>query len=115
MSDLFGELSGQMGELLKKRRSGVVAALVAACGRTRTCESQACKALATALCCLSQWADRSEPQVLAPALMALDTFSTLGQNLPEDDRCKLSAPGCAVLITLLRFPKVSRQIPGEGR
>lgn len=57
---MFGELSGQMPDLLKRRRSGVVASLIAACARTRTCEAQAADALASALCSLPQRSSKEQ-------------------------------------------------------
>jgi hypothetical protein len=54
------ELRPHMGDLLKRRRSGVVAALLAATGRFCSPQQQAAllDALATALGALPQWAGR---------------------------------------------------------
>ncbi len=52
---LFTELEPVLGELLKRNRSGVVAALVAACGRANVCQREVCAALARAVLALPQW------------------------------------------------------------
>lgn len=52
--------------------------------------------------------------MLAPALLGLDTASSIGRNESGDDRVKLSAPGCALLITVLRLPKVRRLLQPNG-
>jgi hypothetical protein len=43
---------------------------------------------------------------LAPALMTLDTEARLGGG--DDGGVRLSTPGCALLATILGFPKVGR-------
>lgn len=55
---IFDELQGFLGPLLLKRRSGVIAALVAACGRAGVCQKEVCAALAKALGTLPQWQGR---------------------------------------------------------
>lgn len=55
---LFEELQNFLGPLLLKRRSGVIAALVAACGRAGVCQREVCAALAKALASLPQWQGR---------------------------------------------------------
>ena len=42
---MYEELAGSLGELMKKRRSGVVAALVAACGSKGCCQREICAEL----------------------------------------------------------------------
>lgn len=49
---LLAELKGSFKELLQRRRSGVVAALLAACARTSAGQADASKALAAALTAL---------------------------------------------------------------
>eukprot|EP00967_Tisochrysis_lutea_P096759 scaffold141890_cov20-Tisochrysis_lutea.AAC.1 len=46
---LYEELAPCIGDLLRCRRSGVVAALLAACGRANCCQKEACSALAAAI------------------------------------------------------------------
>ena len=46
---LLAELKGSFKELLQRRRSGVVAALLAACARTSAGQADASKAIAAAL------------------------------------------------------------------
>jgi hypothetical protein len=58
VSAIFEELQGFLGPLLLKRRSGIIAALVAACGRAGICQREACTALAQALSTLPQWQGR---------------------------------------------------------
>jgi hypothetical protein len=55
---VFEELQGFLGPLLLKRRSGVIAALIAACGRAGACQREAAAALAKALGGLPQWQGR---------------------------------------------------------
>lgn len=49
MRGLVRELASGLGQLLKQRRAGVVAALVAAAHRTGACQEAVCKSLAAAL------------------------------------------------------------------
>ena len=49
---LLAELKGSFKELLQRRRSGVVAAMLAACARTSTGQADASKALTAALTAL---------------------------------------------------------------
>jgi len=46
---LYEELAPVMGDLLRCRRGGVLAALLAACGRANCCQKEACGALAAAI------------------------------------------------------------------
>ena len=107
---IFEELSGFLGPLLLKRRSGILAALVAACGRVGANQREAAAAVAAALNTLPQWQGREGTAHLAPALMTLDTNAVLGRGGSgsggggSDER--LSTPGCALLATILGFPKV---------
>jgi hypothetical protein len=55
---VFEELQNFLGPLLLKRRSGILAALVAACGRAGVCQREVCGALAKALAGLPQWQGR---------------------------------------------------------
>jgi hypothetical protein len=45
----LAELGDSFGELLSRRRAGVVAALLAACGRLGAAQSDACRALSRGL------------------------------------------------------------------
>lgn len=54
---MYDALSGLLSDLLRKRRSGVVAALVACCGRHGVCQREVCAALAAALSGIPQWAN----------------------------------------------------------
>ncbi|KIY97090.1 puf protein [Monoraphidium neglectum] len=100
---VFEELQGFLGPLLLKRRSGVIAALIAACGRAGACQREAAAALAKALGGLPQWQGREGTSFLAPALMTLDTGAVLAGG--DDGGARLSTPGCALLAAILGFPK----------
>ncbi|KAJ9532532.1 hypothetical protein QJQ45_010607 [Haematococcus lacustris] len=116
---LFEELAPSLGTLLRGRRSGVVAALVAACSRAGCCQKEMCAKLAAALPDLApQWKGKSEVAVAAPALLTLDTYGvSLGTDTPLPELtpgghgahdkqvppARLSPLGGAILINLLRF------------
>lgn len=53
---LFLELEPFLPDLLKRRRSGVLAALAGGAGRCGACQRELCAALAKALGALPQWA-----------------------------------------------------------
>lgn len=106
---IFEELQPFLGPLLLKRRSGILAALIAACGRVGVNQRDAAAAVATAFNTLPQWQGREGVAHLAPALMTLDTYATLGGSDHGNEQ-RLSTPGCALLATILSFPKVRRRI-----
>lgn len=58
-TQLFGEISAYLGDLLKRRRSGVMAAAAAAAGRLGCCQAQVAGAVAAALGQLVQWEGRT--------------------------------------------------------
>jgi hypothetical protein len=58
-SQLFAEISPYLGDLLKRRRSGVMAAAAAAAGRLGANQAQVAAAIATALGQLAQWEGRA--------------------------------------------------------
>ncbi len=58
MTPLFEQLSPVLAELLRRRRGGVVAALVAACGRAGACQRELCAALSGALTANAPWAGK---------------------------------------------------------
>lgn len=52
---MFEELRRELGTLLRMRRAGVVAALVAACGRAGACQVEVCGALSDAIRAVPSW------------------------------------------------------------
>ena len=54
MKSLLAELKGSFKDLLQRRRSGVVAAMLAACARTSAGQGDAGKAMAAALIALHE-------------------------------------------------------------
>ncbi|KAK9812727.1 hypothetical protein WJX72_002737 [[Myrmecia] bisecta] len=99
VKQLLGELKDSFRELLKQRRSGVVAALLAACGRTGTGQAEACKALANAL-----MAGQPDRKAVAPALLTMDSSVELGHSSESGKYARLSTLGCAMLSMLLKYP-----------
>ncbi|CAL52476.1 Armadillo-type fold [Ostreococcus tauri] len=92
VSSSLSELSQVFGTLLHERRSGVVAATLAACARLKTSEKDAAKALARGLT-LKMEARKEGRSQLAPALFWLDT--------PNYGKC--SVLGSAMFQTLFKF------------
>mmetsp|Transcript_15613 Transcript_15613/g.39686 ORF Transcript_15613/g.39686 Transcript_15613/m.39686 type:complete len:782 (+) Transcript_15613:94-2439(+) len=108
---MLAELGPQVGDLLSRRRSGVVAALTAACGRNGTNEVAMCRELSRGLLKRSANAAAStQPGALVEALVTLDTNLRLdgetGSAVAEE---RFSAPGCAMLATVMRFPPIACQ------
>ncbi|KAL0051826.1 hypothetical protein WJX82_002725 [Trebouxia sp. C0006] len=98
---LLAELKGSFKELLQRRRSGVVAALLAACARTSAGQADASKAIAAALTGL-----HDEGKGLAETLLTLDMPGRIcGPDMKPGQRVRLSPLGCAMLTTLLSFPQ----------
>ncbi|GIL48187.1 hypothetical protein Vafri_4870 [Volvox africanus] len=112
---MYDSLSGLLPDLLRKRRSGVVVALVACCGRHGICQREVCTALASALSGIPQWADLKGDAVLAPALLCLDSVPIIGSNEPFSAATvaaargggsslpRLSPTGCSILTQILRY------------
>ena len=92
VSSTLGELSQVFGTLLHEKRSGVVAATLAACARLKVAEKDSAKALARGLT-LKMEARKEGRSQLAPALFWLDT--------PNYGRC--SVLGSAMFQTLFKF------------
>ena len=92
VSSTLGELSQVFGTLLHEKRSGVVAATLAACARLKVAEKDGAKALARGLT-LKMEARKEGRSQLAPALFWLDT--------PNYGRC--SVLGSAMFQTLFKF------------
>jgi len=69
---LLAELKGSFKELLQRRRSGVVAALLAACARTSAGQADASKAIAAALTGLHDEGKVSNCAVLRAELQCID-------------------------------------------
>lgn len=65
---LLAELKGSFKELLQRRRSGVVAAMLAACARTSTGQADASKALAAALTSLHDEGKVTHPVLFRSSL-----------------------------------------------
>ncbi|MEW5306821.1 MAG: hypothetical protein WDW36_009259 [Sanguina aurantia] len=117
VKSMFEELQASLGELLRKRRSGVVAALVAACGRTGACQKEVCATLATALTGAAAAAtlqqagagggadDAQTIAQLAPALLSLDAPCDLGSNSApgSSQGPRLSTLGATMLTNVLSF------------
>ncbi|PRW20602.1 pumilio-like protein 23 [Chlorella sorokiniana] len=89
---MFEDLKPAFPQLLRSRRSGVIAALLAAAGRLGAQEAEAAAAL---------WSAASSGAAASPlaALLTLDTTTQLGQGSG-----RLSTLGCAMAATLLRLP-----------
>eukprot|EP00798_Chlamydomonas_sp_ICE-L_P020653 gene20653-27439_t len=114
---MFEELDPQIGKLLVMRRSGVVAALLASCGRLSACQKDVCASLSTALSTQAHWSSLATggeaglEAVLAPALLCLDAEALLGKNEapPEGGHYglgpghRLSSLGALILINVLKF------------
>ena len=115
---VFEELGPHLSDLISRRRSGVVAALMASCGRMGVCQKEACLALEKALMSSQQsWASGLAPEkILAPALLCLDSLATLsvhkassgaGGGTGADDashqKPRLSTLGCSILACLLGY------------
>ncbi|GAQ82559.1 Pumilio (PUM) protein [Klebsormidium nitens] len=93
------ELEEHFPQLLRENRGGVIAALVASCGRLGTYEKEVCRALARALT-----AQSSSPTRVVSDLLALD------QHIASGNRWgKLPPLNCAILTTMFGFPKGSCQ------
>jgi nucleolar protein 9 len=90
------ELGSDFGSLMRERRSGVVASILAACARLRTGERDAAKNLARGLTAKGPARVQGRSQ-LAPALLWMDQHSGAAGG-----RC--SVLGAAMLQTLLKFP-----------
>lgn len=117
---VFEELGPHLSDLMSRRRSGVVAALVAACGRMGVCQKETCQTLEKALMLSSQqsWAAGLAPEkILAPTLLCLDTLTTLsvhkasstsgggggGDEEGSHQKARLSTLGCSILACLLGY------------
>ncbi|GAX84255.1 hypothetical protein CEUSTIGMA_g11678.t1 [Chlamydomonas eustigma] len=78
VKSMFGELSGMLGDLLGRRRGGVVVSLVGACSRCGVCQREMCAALEKALMSIAPWSGLTAEQALAPSLLCLDLPPLLG-------------------------------------
>ncbi|KAF5838129.1 hypothetical protein DUNSADRAFT_3379 [Dunaliella salina] len=112
---LYEELAPCIGDLLRCRRSGVVAALLAACGRANCCQKEACSVLAAAIASTPQSSGKTGKEALAPSLLCLDTAPSLGHNhalqgTSGSGESWLSALGSAILITVLRFSQMKQHL-----
>ena len=90
------ELGQDFGSLMRERRAGVVAAILAACARTRSGERDAAKSLARGLTAKMPARKEGRSQ-LAPALLWMNQHSGAGGG-----RCDVL--GAAMLQTILKFP-----------
>ena len=91
------ELGPDFGSLMRERRAGVVASLLAACARLRTGERDAAKNLARGLTAKTASARVGGRSQLAPSLLWLDQHSGAAGG-----RC--SVLGAAMLQTIMKFP-----------
>ncbi|PSC67230.1 Pumilio 23 [Micractinium conductrix] len=99
---MFEDLRPSFGQLLRSRRSGVIAALLAAAGRLGAQEAEAAAAL---------WAAAGEGGGGGPplqALLTLDTTTQLGSG------GRLSTLGCAMLGTVLCLPPAACKQWGDA-
>mmetsp|Transcript_39280 Transcript_39280/g.111208 ORF Transcript_39280/g.111208 Transcript_39280/m.111208 type:complete len:536 (-) Transcript_39280:554-2161(-) len=110
------ELGPHTTDLLRRRRSGVVAALVAACARLSTGETAMCRALSRGLHSMQAGGsvDRqaSREQGLVELLVTLDTPLQLnGASAARDGAYepRFSPAGCAMLAAILHYPPISSQ------
>ncbi|KAG2499537.1 hypothetical protein HYH03_002483 [Edaphochlamys debaryana] len=106
----FEGLQGLLSDLLTRRRGGVVAALAAALGWHGVCQKEMCAALASALGSMPSPAGLKGDAALAPALLCLDSFASVGANEPYSAATRaaggaqrLSPVGCSILIQVLRY------------
>lgn len=72
VSVIFEELEGFLAPLLLKRRSGILAALAAACGREGVCQREVCAAIARALGSLPQWQGREGEGVAEAGVLKIN-------------------------------------------
>jgi nucleolar protein 9 len=108
---MYEELSPLIGELLARRRGGVVAALVGACGRHVACQREMCAAMEAALMATAPWAGNTAEAALAPALLCMDSQAQLGPlrkagSAGGDGSTRpprLSPLGSSILIGVLGF------------
>jgi nucleolar protein 9 len=116
---IFEELGPHLSDLISRRRSGVMAALIASCGRMGLFQKEACQTLEKALVSSQSWASGLAPEkVLAPALLCLDSLATLSVHKAStsvstaegggfDDgshqKPRLSTLGCSILACLLGY------------
>ncbi|CAM6094256.1 unnamed protein product [Calypogeia fissa] len=104
---IFEELEGNFTDLIFNKRSGVVAALFAACGRFHTRQKEVCRALAVAVN-----SNRASPTELTPRLLFLESASedgTFSVDLNTFSDSKMSVIGSVILQTILTFPKECSQ------
>ena len=87
---LLAELKGSFTELLQRRRSGVVAAMLAACARTSAGQADASKALAAALTALHDEGKASTARLLTPIHALYVHWQLIGiqQTKPESTYSK---------------------------
>ncbi|KAL4178895.1 hypothetical protein AMTRI_Chr13g117430 [Amborella trichopoda] len=105
MSLLWEELGPKFKELLKLRKSGVVACLLAGCLRLNTLEKECCQALANAVCLES-----GSTSCIIPRIFFLENYffeEKSNWNWPLGER--LSTLGCLMLQIIFRLPREHTQ------
>eukprot|EP00241_Pyramimonas_parkeae_P015367 CAMPEP_0114293662 /NCGR_PEP_ID=MMETSP0059-20121206/9714_1 /TAXON_ID=36894 /ORGANISM="Pyramimonas parkeae, Strain CCMP726" /LENGTH=574 /DNA_ID=CAMNT_0001415391 /DNA_START=15 /DNA_END=1739 /DNA_ORIENTATION=+ len=114
---VLAELEPEMGSLLKQRRGGVVAALVAATGRLGSAQKEACKALARAVTVCGaeeEAAAAAAYKAVVPVLLTLEARGAMGSQfdaLAAVLRLKpLSTLGCAILKVVMSYPAECLQL-----
>ncbi|KAH9329156.1 hypothetical protein KI387_001264 [Taxus chinensis] len=98
---IWGELASKFPELLKERKSGVVASLIAACHRFHTHERECCRALAHAVNF-----DCASPNCIVPRILHLENFSCNGRGSDWQwpSGSKMSVLGCLMLQNIFSYP-----------
>ncbi|KAL2632302.1 hypothetical protein R1flu_016988 [Riccia fluitans] len=103
---IFEELEGNFSDILFEKRAGVIAALLAACGRFHTKQREASRAVAVAIN-----TNKSSPGDLVPRLLHLEsaTNGAFPADLDSLSENKMSVIGSVILQTILSFPKECSQ------
>lgn len=114
LRDMLQQLGPHFAELLRRRRGGVLAALLSACLRLRTAQRRAARLLARAVRALPQAQGLKARRVLAPVLLTLDSNITLQELGPAarsgGPRTRLSTLGCSMLLNVLQMPPAARRL-----
>ncbi|KAL3695357.1 hypothetical protein R1sor_009433 [Riccia sorocarpa] len=103
---IFEELEGHFSDILFEKRAGVIASLLAACGRFQTKQREASRAVAVAIN-----ANKSTPVDLVSRLLHLESVhnGAFPEDLDSLSENKMSVIGSIILQTILSFPKECSQ------
>ena len=105
MQPLYEELSPCIGDMLRRRRSGVLAALLAACGRANCCQKEACAALAAAISIAPQVAGKTG--VCVCVCVCVSMYVCLG--CVHTHCCKIICCPYAALAAVSMAPQVAEE------